>query len=53
MVVQSIRYEITRNYRESYGLYACTGILFNHESPRRGLEFVTRKVTMTVAEFMV
>ncbi len=42
-------YEITRNYRESYGLYACTGILFNHESPRRGLEFVTRKVTMTVA----
>ena len=42
-------YEITRNYRESYGLYACTGILFNHESPRRGLEFVTRKVTMTAA----
>ena len=42
-------YEITRNYRESYGLFACTGILFNHESPRRGLEFVTRKVTMTVA----
>ena len=42
-------YEITRNYRESYGLYACTGILFNRESPRRGLEFVTRKVTMTVA----
>tara|TARA_B100000683_G_scaffold249595_1_gene263920 strand:- start:1624 stop:2691 length:1068 start_codon:yes stop_codon:yes gene_type:complete len=42
-------YDITRNYRESYGLFACTGILFNHESPRRGLEFVTRKVTMTVA----
>jgi len=42
-------FEITRNYRESYGLYACTGILFNHESPRRGLEFVTRKVTMTAA----
>ena len=40
---------ITKNYRESYGLFACTGILFNHESPRRGLEFVTRKVTMTVA----
>jgi GDPmannose 4,6-dehydratase len=36
---------ITVNYRESYGLYACSGILFNHESPRRGLEFVTRKVT--------
>ena len=33
------------NYRESYGLFACSGILFNHESPRRGLEFVTRKVT--------
>jgi GDPmannose 4,6-dehydratase len=36
---------ITVNYRESYDLYACSGILFNHESPRRGLEFVTRKVT--------
>jgi GDPmannose 4,6-dehydratase len=36
---------ITVNYRESYGLYACSGILFNHESERRGLEFVTRKVT--------
>src|SRR5438445_1285088 len=36
---------ITLNYRESYGLYAVSGILFNHESPRRGLEFVTRKVT--------
>ena len=35
---------ITVNYRESYGLYACSGILFNHESPRRRLEFVTRKV---------
>jgi len=40
---------ITVNYRESYGLYACSGILFNHESPRRGLEFVTRKVTNGVA----
>jgi GDPmannose 4,6-dehydratase len=40
---------ITVNYRESYGLYACAGILFNHESPRRGLEFVTRKVTDGVA----
>jgi GDPmannose 4,6-dehydratase len=40
---------ITVNYRESYGLYAVSGILFNHESPRRGLEFVTRKVTDTVA----
>jgi len=36
---------ITVNYRESYGIFACSGILFNHESPRRGLEFVTRKIT--------
>ena len=36
---------LTVNYRESYGLFACSGILFNHESPRRGLEFVTRKIT--------
>lgn len=41
---------ITVNYRESYGLYAVSGILFNHESPRRGLEFVTRKVTHTAAK---
>ncbi len=40
---------ITVNYRESYNLFACSGILFNHESPRRGLEFVTRKVTHAVA----
>jgi GDPmannose 4,6-dehydratase len=40
---------ITVNYRESFGLYAVSGILFNHESPRRGLEFVTRKVTDGVA----
>ena len=39
-------YWITKNYREAYGLYACTGILFNHESPRRGETFVTRKITM-------
>jgi GDPmannose 4,6-dehydratase len=38
-------YHITRNFRESYGMFACTGILFNHESPIRGIEFVTRKVT--------
>ena len=42
-------HDITVNYRESYGLYACSGILFNHEGPRRGLEFVTRKVTNAVA----
>ncbi len=40
---------ITVNYRESYGLHASSGILFNHESPRRGLEFVTRKITYAVA----
>lgn len=40
---------LTINYRESYGLFACSGILFNHESPRRGLEFVTRKITHAVA----
>src|SRR5213076_2617193 len=40
---------ITVNYRESFGLYAVSGILFNHESPRRGTEFVTRKVTDAVA----
>jgi GDPmannose 4,6-dehydratase len=41
---------ITVNYRESYDMYACSGILFNHESPRRGLEFVTHKVTYNVAK---
>lgn len=40
---------ITKNYRESYDMYACSGILFNHESERRGLEFVTRKITNAVA----
>ena len=42
-------HSITVNYRESYGLFACSGILFNHESPRRGFEFVTRKVTDAAA----
>ena len=41
-------YWITKNYRESYGMYACTGILFNHESERRGEEFVTRKITKAI-----
>ena len=41
---------ITINYRESYGLHACSGMLFNHESPRRGLEFVTRKISHGVAQ---
>ncbi len=42
-------YWITINYREAYGIYACNGILFNHESPRRGENFVTRKITMAMA----
>jgi GDPmannose 4,6-dehydratase len=42
-------FHLTRNYREAYGLYCVSGILFNHESPRRGFEFVTRKTTSTVA----
>ncbi len=46
-------HHITVNYRESYGLYAVSGILFNHESPRRGLEFVTRKITDGVARIKV
>jgi GDPmannose 4,6-dehydratase len=46
-------YWITKNYRESYGLYACTGILFNHESPRRGETFVTRKITVGLSRISV
>jgi len=42
-------FDLTRNYRESYGLFAVNGILFNHESPRRGFEFVTRKITYHAA----
>ena len=45
-------YWITVNYRESYGMFACNGILFNHESPRRGETFVTRKVTIAVAKIL-
>ncbi|MEV0677048.1 GDP-mannose 4,6-dehydratase [Actinosynnema sp. NPDC050436] len=48
-VAKVFGHDITVNYRDSYGLYACSGILFNHESPRRGLEFVTRKITNAVA----
>ena len=48
-VSKAFAHYITVNYRESYGLFACSGILFNHESPRRGVEFVTRKVTDGVA----
>lgn len=46
-------YWITRIYREAYGIYACNGILFNHESPLRGLEFVTRKISNSVARIVV
>ena len=42
-------FELTRNYREAYGMFGSSGILFNHESPRRGFEFVTRKITFSVA----
>lgn len=48
-VAKMYAYWITVNYRESYGIYACNGILFNHESPRRGETFVTRKITRTIA----
>ncbi len=43
-------FELTKNYREAYNIFACTGILFNHESPRRGFEFVTRKISSSVAK---
>ena len=46
-------YWITKNYREAYGIYACTGILFNHESPRRGETFVTRKITQALSKISV
>jgi len=48
-VAKAYGHYITVNYRESYGIFACSGILFNHESPRRGIEFVTRKITNAVA----
>jgi GDPmannose 4,6-dehydratase len=44
-IAKVFAYEITKNYREAYGIFACNGILFNHESPRRGENFVTRKIT--------
>src|SRR5258708_12973851 len=42
-------FELTRNYREAYGMFCVNGILFNHEGPRRGFEFVTRKISSGVA----
>jgi GDPmannose 4,6-dehydratase len=47
-----VGYELTRNYREAHGMHATSGILFNHESPRRGFEFVTRKVTSGIAAIL-
>jgi GDPmannose 4,6-dehydratase len=49
-VAKTFGHYITRNYRESYGMYGVSGILFNHESPRRGAEFVTRKISLAVAQ---
>lgn len=48
-ISKSAGFDLTRNYREVYGTFACNGILYNHESPRRGFEFVTRKITSHVA----
>jgi GDPmannose 4,6-dehydratase len=48
-VAKLYAYWITKNYREAYGIYACNGVLFNHESPRRGKTFVTRKITRALA----
>jgi GDPmannose 4,6-dehydratase len=49
-VAKAYGHHLTQNYRESYGMFAVSGILFNHESPRRGAEFVTRKVSLGVAK---
>ncbi len=51
-IAKHYAFQIVKNYREAYNLYACNGILFNHESPRRGPTFVTRKITVTVARIV-
>lgn len=51
-IAKQYAFWIVKNYREAYGLYACNGILFNHESPKRGETFVTRKITMAVARIV-
>ena len=51
-VAKLYAYWITVNYREAYKIFACNGILFNHESPRRGETFVTRKITRAVASIL-
>ena len=52
-VAKLYAYWITVNYREAYGMYACNGILFNHESPRRGENFVTRKITLAMSRIEI
>jgi GDPmannose 4,6-dehydratase len=52
-VAKLYSYWIAKNYREAYGMFVCNGILFNHESPRRGENFVTRKITLSVARILV
>lgn len=52
-IAKLIAHHTVKNYRESYNMFACSGIMFNHESPRRGLEFVTRKITNTIARICV
>ncbi len=51
-VAKVFSFQITKNYREAYGMFACSGILFNHESPRRGETFVTRKITTGIAQIL-
>lgn len=51
-IAKVMAHQITKNYREGYGIFACSGILFNHESPRRGETFLTRKVTQAVAKII-
>jgi GDPmannose 4,6-dehydratase len=52
VVLKAYSHYLTVNYRESYNLFACSGILFNHESPMRGEEFVTRKITKGLVEWI-
>ena len=51
-VAKVFSYWIIKNYREAYNLFACNGILFNHESPRRGFNFVTRKITLGISDIL-
>lgn len=51
-IAKVFSFQLTKNYREAYGIFACSGILFNHESPRRGETFVTRKITRGIAQIL-